>query len=65
MPEGTFSLVHGKSHAVGEALVKHTGIKAVGFTGSYGGGVKHCLNMTMPAQNLFLYLQKWEVPILC
>jgi alpha-ketoglutaric semialdehyde dehydrogenase len=38
MPEGTFSLVNGNSRAVGEALVKHPGIKAVGFTGSYAGG---------------------------
>ncbi|MFV8341257.1 aldehyde dehydrogenase (NADP(+)) [Flavobacterium sp. XS2P39] len=38
MPEGTFSLVHGNSRVVGETLVKHPGIKAVGFTGSYGGG---------------------------
>lgn len=38
MPEGTFSLVHGNSRTVGEALVKHHGIKAVGFTGSFGGG---------------------------
>jgi len=38
MPEGTFTLLHGKSRAVGEALVKNSGIKAVGFTGSFGGG---------------------------
>ena len=38
MPEGTFSLVQGNSRTVGEALVKHPGIKAVGFTGSYAGG---------------------------
>lgn len=38
MPEGTFSMVHGKSNAVGLALVRHVGIKAVGFTGSYRGG---------------------------
>lgn len=38
MPEGTFTLIHGNSRAVGEALVKNPGIKAVGFTGSYGGG---------------------------
>lgn len=38
MPDGTFSLIHGASRAVGEALVKNPGIKAVGFTGSYGGG---------------------------
>ncbi len=38
MPAGTFSLLHGNSREVGETLVKHPGIKAVGFTGSYGGG---------------------------
>lgn len=38
MPDGTFSMVHGKSTAVGMAIVKHPAIKAVGFTGSYRGG---------------------------
>ncbi|MEM1289073.1 MAG: aldehyde dehydrogenase (NADP(+)) [Pseudomonadota bacterium] len=38
VPKGTFSLVQGGSHAVGEALVKHPNIKAVGFTGSLGAG---------------------------
>ncbi|MGO4819033.1 aldehyde dehydrogenase (NADP(+)) [Flavobacterium sp. W22_SRS_FP1] len=38
MPEGTFSLIQGNSRTVGETLVKHSGIKAVGFTGSYAGG---------------------------
>ena len=38
MPEGTFSMVHGKSTAVGLAIVRHALIKAIGFTGSYRGG---------------------------
>lgn len=38
MPEGTFSLLQGNSRTVGETLVKHPGIKAVGFTGSFAGG---------------------------
>lgn len=38
MPEGVFSLVQGNTNAVGEALVKHPDIKAVGFTGSFRGG---------------------------
>lgn len=38
MPEGTFSMVNGKSTQVGMALVKHPSITAVGFTGSYRGG---------------------------
>lgn len=38
MPEGVFSLVHGRGHEVGLALVKHPYTKAVGFTGSLRGG---------------------------
>ncbi len=38
MPEGTFSMVHGKSTAVGLAIVRHPLTKAIGFTGSYYGG---------------------------
>jgi len=38
MPKGTFALLHSNSNDVGEALVKHPEIKAVGFTGSFKGG---------------------------
>jgi len=38
MPEGIFSMVHGRSTAVGMALVKHPAITAIGFTGSFRGG---------------------------
>ena len=38
MPEGVFSLVVGEGNAVGEALVAHPAIQAVGFTGSRRGG---------------------------
>jgi alpha-ketoglutaric semialdehyde dehydrogenase len=38
MPEGVFSMIHGGSRKVGEALVKHPLISAVGFTGSLVGG---------------------------
>lgn len=38
MPEGTFSILHSNSNQVGEALVKHPEVKAVGFTGSFKGG---------------------------
>ncbi|WP_406682868.1 aldehyde dehydrogenase (NADP(+)) [Seonamhaeicola sp. MEBiC1930] len=37
MPEGTFSIIYGDK-TVGESLVRHSGVKAVGFTGSYRGG---------------------------
>jgi len=38
LPAGVFSLIQGATHRVGEALVQHPLIKAVGFTGSYRGG---------------------------
>lgn len=38
MPEGLFSLVHGRTHAGGIHLVRHPGIAAAAFTGSLAGG---------------------------
>ncbi|MFO0392744.1 MAG: aldehyde dehydrogenase (NADP(+)) [Planctomycetota bacterium] len=38
LPAGVFSLLHGREHAVGEGLVEHPAIAAVGFTGSHAGG---------------------------
>ncbi len=38
MPNGTFSLLQGSTHSIGEALVKESAIKAVGFTGSLKAG---------------------------
>jgi alpha-ketoglutaric semialdehyde dehydrogenase len=38
LPEGVFSLLIGEGNAVGEALVQHPVIQAVGFTGSRRGG---------------------------
>ncbi|HEB53110.1 MAG TPA: aldehyde dehydrogenase (NADP(+)) [bacterium] len=39
---GVFSLLHGRSHATGAALVRHPVVKAVGFTGSHLGGRALC-----------------------
>ena len=38
MPDGVFSLLQGRSSAVGMGLVTHPLIRAVAFTGSYRGG---------------------------
>lgn len=38
MPKGVFSLIQGGDHQIGAAVVTHPLIKAVGFTGSLGGG---------------------------
>ncbi|ALM06868.1 aldehyde dehydrogenase [Sediminicola sp. YIK13] len=39
MPNGVFSNLNSSGIAVGQALVMHSGIKAVGFTGSIKGGM--------------------------
>jgi len=39
MPDGVFSLVIGAGNSIGEALVRHPAIQAVGFTGSRQGGL--------------------------
>ena len=38
LPEGTFSLLFDAGFKVGQALVQHPAVKAVGFTGSVKGG---------------------------
>lgn len=38
MPAGVFSLVQGRSHQTGKALVQHPKARAVAFTGSLAGG---------------------------
>jgi len=38
MPAGVFSLVQGGDVAIGQSLVRHPAIRAVGFTGSLGAG---------------------------
>lgn len=38
MPEGVFSMIFGDGRTIGQQLVGHPAIKAVGFTGSRGGG---------------------------
>ena len=39
LPEGVFSMLSGDGRVVGQALVAHPAIKAVGFTGSRQGGL--------------------------
>ena len=38
LPKGVFAHVHGAGFETGKTLVTHTHTRAVGFTGSYGGG---------------------------
>lgn len=52
LPDGVFSHVYGASFSVGEYLVKHPRVKAVGFTGSLRGG-----------KQLFDWAQQRQEPI--
>ena len=38
LPPGVFSFLQGSTHALGTALVRHSGVRAVGFTGSHRAG---------------------------
>jgi NADP-dependent aldehyde dehydrogenase len=38
LPAATFQMLHGADHAVGAALVQAPEVRAVAFTGSFGGG---------------------------
>lgn len=42
MPNGIFSNLNSSDHKIGTYLVKHSTIKAVGFTGSFKGGKALC-----------------------
>ncbi|WP_211253782.1 aldehyde dehydrogenase (NADP(+)) [Deinococcus misasensis] len=39
LPEGVFSLIYGPDNQIGEKLVTHPAVKAIGFTGSRQGGL--------------------------
>ena len=54
MSKGVFNMIYG--NGVGEPLVKHPLIQAVGFTGSLRGVVLYVI--WQPVHNRFLYLQK-------
>ena len=42
LPAGVFALLAGDSHALGQQLVQHPAVQAVGFTGSRAGGLALC-----------------------
>ncbi len=52
MPDGVFSLLHGKNYQTGLQIVRHPLVKAVAFTGSFQGG-----------KALFDEANKREIPI--
>ncbi|MGH8790124.1 MAG: aldehyde dehydrogenase (NADP(+)) [Cupriavidus necator] len=61
LPEGVFSLVSGASHEVGERLVSHPAVQAVGFTGSRAGGLALCRVAQQRPQPIPVYAEMSSV----
>ncbi|MEJ5041626.1 aldehyde dehydrogenase (NADP(+)) [Pseudomonas sp. B21-036] len=63
MPEGVFNMIYGAG--VGEALVKHPAIQAVGFTGSLKGGRALCDMAAARAQPIPVFAEMSSInPVL-
>jgi NADP-dependent aldehyde dehydrogenase len=61
LPEGVFSLLVGEGNAIGEALVRHPSIQAVGFTGSRSGGMALCRIAAARPQPIPVYAEMSSV----
>ena len=57
LPEGVFSLLIGAGRDIGEALVAHPAIKAVGFTGSRQGGLSLVATAQSRAEPIPVYAE--------
>jgi NADP-dependent aldehyde dehydrogenase len=62
MPEGTFSMVQGTSHEVGQAIVEHPLAKAIGFTGSFKGEKRSTMRPPA-ARSRYRSTPRWAAPI--
>jgi NADP-dependent aldehyde dehydrogenase len=61
LPEGVFSMVFGDGRTIGQALVGHPAIKAVGFTGSRGGGTALMRTAASRAEPIPVYAEMSSV----
>jgi alpha-ketoglutaric semialdehyde dehydrogenase len=57
LPEGVFSMLHGDGRTIGQALVAHPAIKAVGFTGSRQGGMALVRSAAQRAEPIPVYAE--------
>ncbi len=57
LPEGVFSLLIGQGNEIGQALVGHPAIRAVGFTGSRQGGLALCRVANARAQPIPVFAE--------
>lgn len=61
MPEGVFSMLFGDGRSIGQQLVSHPAIKAVGFTGSRQGGVALMRTAAARAEPIPVYAEMSSV----
>lgn len=61
MPEGVFSVLYGGGRTVGQMVVKHPAIQAVGFTGSRAGGTALMESAAKRAQPIPVYAEMSSV----
>jgi NADP-dependent aldehyde dehydrogenase len=61
MPEGVFSVLYGGGRTVGQTVVKHPAIQAVGFTGSRAGGTALMESAAKRAQPIPVYAEMSSV----
>jgi 2,5-dioxopentanoate dehydrogenase len=61
MPEGVFSLLYGGGRSVGQAVVKHPAIQAVGFTGSRAAGLALMASAAARPQPIPVYAEMSSV----
>ncbi|PSL44872.1 NADP-dependent aldehyde dehydrogenase [Chitinophaga niastensis] len=65
MPDGVFSSLTGAGPALGQQLVKHNGIKAIGFTGSFKAGMAIFDAVTQRREPIPVYAEMGSVnPVL-
>ncbi len=61
LPEGVFSMLFGDGRTIGQQLVGHPAIKAVGFTGSRGGGTALMRTAAARAEPIPVYAEMSSV----
>jgi 2,5-dioxopentanoate dehydrogenase len=61
MPEGVFSMLIGAGKSIGQELIRHPAIKAVGFTGSREGGLALMRSAAARAEPIPVYAEMSSV----
>ncbi|HVI48691.1 MAG TPA: aldehyde dehydrogenase (NADP(+)) [Chitinophaga sp.] len=65
MPDGVFASIIGNGSTIGQQMVKHPGIRAIGFTGSFNAGMSIFDAVTQRAEPIPVYAEMGSInPVL-